>query len=305
MNQLESRIRDVISDRALSVAKNNLPKDTRRRIQRLGRTLALRLGKMTSWLRCLPNFLIIGAMRSGTTTLYNLACETRAVVPAVKKEVHYFDLSYDMDLTWYRSHFCTIRRRDRIQAELGQPVRCGEASPYYLYHRLVPRRVARVIPDVRLIAILRNPIDRAYSHYWHVRRREDERRTFRHVVEEQLTEDEQRRDLGAAGTADHQWRSYFERGRYVHQLRRWLEHFERSQLLVLRTSELRERPARTLGAVTRHLGQDTEIVIPDGLTMDKKQNSNHYPPMSRDLRNRLEAHYGDWESRIRETVGWM
>lgn len=303
MTYHEERIRQIVPTRILTLFKKTLPDATRRRLHAVARSLTVSVGKVTSWQRCLPNFVIIGAMRSGTTTLYNLIGSTRAAIPAAKKEVHYFDNNFDRDLSWYRSHFCTIRLRDRIHAELGQPVACGEASPYYLYHRRVPSRMSKVLPDARLIAILRDPVERAYSHYWLVRRRGDETRHFDEIVQAELANQAETggRDVGSD---EHQWLSYLERGLYVRQLARWLEHFDRNQLLVLRTSDLRDQPDAVLSSVAEHLGQEPRAVVPDGLELAKRQNTGSYPPMSSNARTLLEDFYGDWEARVDESIGW-
>src|SRR5258706_11489250 len=108
--------------------------------------------RATSRYRKLPDFLIIGAQRSGTSTLYQYIARHPDVRGAFRKEVHYFDMHYDRGLDWYRACF---------------PTRgfTGESSPSYLIHPEVPARVAAVLPDIKLIAILRNPVERAYSAY--------------------------------------------------------------------------------------------------------------------------------------------
>ena len=107
----------------------------------------------------LPTFIICGTQRGGTTTLYHYLKEHPQICMSEKKEVHYFDLNYHKSLQWYESHFkdCQNKKVKTI----------GEASPFYMYLREVPERIDETLPDVKLIFILRNPVDRAYSHYWH------------------------------------------------------------------------------------------------------------------------------------------
>lgn len=124
-----------------------------------------------------PDFLIIGAQKGGTTSLYTYLCQHPRVVGASRIEVHFFDLAYDKGWWWYRSHFPVhvFRRGERIVT--------GEASPYYIFHPLVPERVRKDLPNVKLVAILRNPVDRAYSHYQHVRRNGREPLSFEEAIE--------------------------------------------------------------------------------------------------------------------------
>src|SRR5947209_8592328 len=113
-------------------------------------------GRATVAVRPLPNFLILGAQKAGTTALYAYLRWHPEITGPSFKEVSFFDRHYARGERWYRAHF-PARRRPFV----------GEASPSYLFHPLVPERVARLLPDARLVAILRNPVDRAFSHYQH------------------------------------------------------------------------------------------------------------------------------------------
>src|SRR5436189_26280 len=107
-------------------------------------------------MRPLPDFLILGAQKAGTTALYAYLRWHPQVTGPSFKEVSFFDRHYARGERWYRAHL-PVRRRAVV----------GEASPSYLFHPLAPERVARMLPEARLIALLRNPVDRAFSHYQH------------------------------------------------------------------------------------------------------------------------------------------
>ena len=100
----------------------------------------------TAPVRTLPDFLIIGAQKSGTTFLYQLLVQHPHVKPAFVKEVHYFDLEYRKGVNWYRSHFPLQMRNSREYIT-------GEASPYYLFHPHAPRRASAVVPDAKLVVL--------------------------------------------------------------------------------------------------------------------------------------------------------
>src|SRR5437660_11101224 len=121
----------------------------------------------SSWTRLLPDFLIIGTQKGGTTSLYNYLIEHPGIGPAYTKEIHFFNLNFSRGPAWYRAQFPS--RLTRYYAEYIQktPYITGEASPYYLFHPQAPMRAARYVPKVKLLAILRNPVDRAYSQYQH------------------------------------------------------------------------------------------------------------------------------------------
>ncbi|HYF40703.1 MAG TPA: sulfotransferase domain-containing protein, partial [Gemmatimonadales bacterium] len=116
--------------------------------------------KLTGPLRGLPSVLLIGAQKAGTTSLFNYMAEHPAVLPPSNKEIHYFDLNPTRGLTWYRSHF-------PYNHQLRDGSVTVDASPYYLAHPGVPQRAAQLLPGARLLVLLRNPVDRAYSHYQH------------------------------------------------------------------------------------------------------------------------------------------
>jgi hypothetical protein len=120
----------------------------------------------------LPDFVVIGTQKGGTTFFYELLSNHPLVRPAVTKELHFFDRNknFDKGVDWYRRCLPESERVD------GQRTVTGESSPSYLFSAQAPARMAEVIPDAKLVALLRNPIDRAYSHYqMQVRRGTEER----------------------------------------------------------------------------------------------------------------------------------
>ena len=186
----------------------------------------------------LPQFLVIGAQRSGTTSLYSDLAKHPQIVPAIGKELQYFTLFHRRSLSWYSGHFPSLEE-DQMSFE---------ASPYYLFHPYVPERVQRVLPRVKCIVLLRNPIDRAYSHYLHTRRLGHEPLSF----EEALTCEAQRmaeaKSHGLDSRAGHRILrsySYASRGHYPAQLERWYEHVSPDRIKVLRAEDYYAEPART------------------------------------------------------------
>src|SRR5215467_6288621 len=121
---------------------------------------------MTSSLRLLPDFLIIGGQRCGTTSLYYYLTDQPCVYPAATKEVHFFDDHFASGIDWYRAQFPTSAYKNYVERVRHQHFLTGEASPYYLFHPHAPRRISAALLYVKLIVLLRNPVDRAFSHYW-------------------------------------------------------------------------------------------------------------------------------------------
>lgn len=207
--------------------------------------------ELTGPLRGLPSLLIIGAQRSGTTSLFNYLVQHPDVLPSMVKEVHYFDLHYRRGVRWYRGRFPFARRLQRGSLTL-------DASPYYLAHPLAPERAAQLLPDAKLIALLRNPVDRALSHYEHEVRDGREALSFAEAIErepERLAGEEERlRNDPDYYSVNHHRYSYSRRGTYIVHLRRWAQSYPRSQLLVLQSEWLFRDPVAATAAVHDFLG---------------------------------------------------
>lgn len=174
----------------------------------------------------LPNLIIGGAQKSGTTTLHRLLItHPQVFFPASPREIHFFDHdeNFARGLGWYAHLF-----RDWN----GQPV-IGQTSPLYLYDERVPQRILEALgSDVRFVFILRNPADRAYSHYWHEVKYGHESLPF----PEALAREPERIQRGYWERRRY---SYLDRGRYAGQLERFYARFPRANVLVLLYEELR------------------------------------------------------------------
>jgi LPS sulfotransferase NodH len=207
--------------------------------------------ELTGPLRGLPSLLILGAQRSGSTSLFNYLVQHPDVLPPLGKEIHYFDLHYQRGLNWYRGRFPYAHRLRGGTLTL-------DASPYYLLHPLAPERAARLLPGARLVALLRNPVERALSHYQHEVRGGRESLPFERAIEQEVErlsgEEERLRSDPTYYSFNHHRYSYVRRGRYLEQLRRWVEHYPRSQLLVLQSERLFADPVAATAAVHEFLG---------------------------------------------------
>jgi Sulfotransferase domain len=202
----------------------------------------------------LPTFLVIGAQKSATTSLVHYLGGHPDVF-ALTEEVHFFDRFHDRGVDWYRQHFAGAERALAV----------GESTPNYMYFRDAPRRMAALVPDARLIAMLRNPIDRAYSHYWHNRTRGIEPLDFDDALAaevERLAASADDRDRGRFG--------YVDRGKYLQQLKRVREHFDSKALSVILTDDLERDRTGTVAALYRLLGVN-DAVIPSNIDRTKNR----------------------------------
>ncbi len=262
-------------------------------------------------LRALPDFLILGVQRGGTTSLYNYLCQHPWVAAASGKELHFFDNQYEPTLASYRAHFPLkyrlVLHRRRKRGFSRQRALTGEASPYYLYHPLVPQRVAAHLPQARLIALLRNPAERAVSHYWHEHRKGREPLEMLAAFEAEAERIAPEWQAVASGQVPHspilQRHSYLSRGHYAEQLERWWAHFPRPQLLVLRSEDLFEKPQTVFEQVEAFLG------LPHYTGMHfRPLNAGQYveppPAVSRFLRDYYAPHNARLQALLGEGFGW-
>jgi hypothetical protein len=194
----------------------------------------------------LPQFLILGAQRSGTTTLFKWLSQHPQILPGTEKEIHFFDRNYQNGVPWYRLHFPTHRK-------LGSDRITGEATPYYLFHPRASERIRRVVPDVKMIALLRNPVERAVSHYFREVHLGQEDRPIEEALRlEELRlqpELEKMQKDEFYFSEIHHRKSYKTRGLYAEQLKRYFDIFERRQLLVLSSEEYFADPEKALHVI--------------------------------------------------------
>jgi len=226
-------------------------------VRAVARNAVWTFGKTTSSVRPLPDFLVIGAQKAGTTALYAYLVRHPAIVGPSWKEVSYFDRHYARGEAWYRGNFPTKLRHAVAARRSGARAIAGEASPSYLFHPSAPERVAALVPNARLIALVRNPIDRALSHYHHEVALGRESLSF----EDALAQEDERMRGELERMRDpryfsHAWwnYTYASRGLYADQLERWLAVFPREQLLVVPSEDLLDRPAETYARVLEFLG---------------------------------------------------
>jgi hypothetical protein len=227
-----SKVQHVEVPNRLRAVKKRIPKPLKRAARSTLRTYGVR----TSGQRDVPDFLIIGTKRGGTTSVWNWLVRHPHVAPMFPaaqqiKSPHYFDINFGRGLDWYRSHFPTRSSLAKTAQRTGFRPLTGEASPYYLFHPLVAERVAEVMPKAKLIVTLRNPADRAYSNYWERRGSDaEDLPTFEAALaaeEERLAgEVEKIKADPRYYSHHHDNHSYLARGRYLEQLQPWFERFD-------------------------------------------------------------------------------
>ncbi len=264
-------------------------------ISRFGKAVMLSPRRLTASRRRLPDFLVIGTQRGGTTSLYrHLVAHPQVESATPSKGVHYFDKEPDKSLNWYRAHFPLARD--------GGPI-SGEGAPYYLFHPLVPARVAEALPDVRVIAMLRDPVERAYSAYkQEYARGFEDADTFERALElepERLDGEEKRMVKHPAYQSyNHQHHAYVGRGMYLGQLQAWRAHVPAERMLVLQTEQFSADPAAGMRDVFTFLG--LEPVFQDTY---RKHNARLSADMNPTTREQLAATFAEPNRRLYEYLG--
>ncbi|GAA4561354.1 sulfotransferase [Planotetraspora kaengkrachanensis] len=274
-------------------------------MKRSAHAVSLTTGMLTTRARMLPSFLIVGAQRCGTTSLYRaLSRHPLIVKPVLRKGVHYFDVSYDRDLSWYQAHFPLKATGQRLERRHGHRTQAFESSPYYLFHPLAAARISWNLPGVKLIVLVRDPVERAASAHAHELARGFE-------VEPSFERALDMEDARLAGeiarlresphylSHAHRHHAYVARGRYAEQLNRLELLVGRDRLLVLDSGRFFREPEPVYDRVLEFLGLPR---LGDPVfEVHNAQPRTSEMPLS--VRRRLSAHFGPWDALLKQWLG--
>lgn len=244
-------------------------------------TLAYCYRRATSPLRKLPDFVIIGAQKCGTSSLYYYLSQHPQLEMSAEKEIHYYNyyIDHGRGLNWYKSFF-PLKMRDAGRMT-------GEASPNYLYLESAAEKLKKDVPDVKLIVLLRNPIDRAYSEYnMHVRQlKRDDFPTFEQAIANP--------ELSMEAS-----RVYLLRGIYAEHIKNWMKHFDRDRFLFIKSEDLFGNPQPVLKNAYEFLGLDE--VYPDSL---KAQEVGAYSDLLPETHAMLKEYFSKPNQELVELLG--
>ena len=268
---------------------------------------------LSSPFRILPDFLIIGEHKCGTTSLFELMMEHPNIARPQIKEINYFNKitrktppfqiedNFKKGVWWYKSHFPTIFQKYSFSKKNNSDLITGEATTHYLFQSdVVPKRAAKILPTTKLIAILRNPIDRAYSHYCMIKIEGIEPLSFENAIgienkDHSIQKNEIKLPKNHVRTKEH---IYLSRGVYVDNLKHWMNIFPKEQFLILQTEEFNSKPNDVLNRVYRFLD------LPQWNNKDhKKHNVGHYEKMNPDTRKLLVEYFKPHNKRLNEFLG--
>lgn len=256
----------------------------------------------TSERRALPAFLIIGTQRGGTSSLYRYLSEHPQITPSLRKETEYFAGKYALGLSWYKAHFPKLAA---LSDRMGRPQRMTfEATPDYLLHPYAARRASQLVPNAKIVGLLRDPVERAFSHHRHMLRRGFESLPFRaaiEVEEERCADDWERLSLDEMYRPRNLLRfSYVERGHYAEQLARWLDEYDRDKTLFVISERFFTDTEKVFAEIIAFLGLDDWK--PDRFP-NHSAVRNSSEALGQPMRAQLMDHYQPYNKRLETLIG--
>lgn len=265
--------------------------------------------KTLFWLRIhimkkgsLPDFIIIGAQKSGTTSLFSYLSQHPQILPSFKKEVHFFDGglnpevdSYQNGINWYRLRFPKKKKSQKV----------FEASPFYIFNPLVPKRIFDHIPKVKIIAILRNPTERAISQYFHSQSGKNESLSISDAFEEEENRLRIAKESGDYKIKAYREHSYKNRGLYKEQLERFFKYFPKQQILVLNFDELINQPEAELEKTFEFVGVEKKFKVTNLKAKNISSNRKEVRPDIYDYLNKyFHNHNMELYDLLGKNFGW-
>lgn len=257
--------------------------------------------------RAYPGFLIIGAQKAATTTLFHYLGQHPQVILPLKKEIHYFDTKYNNGSLWYRAHFPLKNRISPDQIT-------GEKSTDYIFHPLAAERIHSSTANPRMIVLLRDPVRRAISHYHHNKRSGKEKRSMKPAFDEEQNMLSKWEPALSGGTIFHQKAlknyhryAYLKKGLYLEQIKRFHQYFGPDKLLIESSENFLADPASFFQQVCTFLNIDPFFSPTDLAPQNKGRYKlddetedmisylkSYYTPHNKALFNYLDRHF-PWE----------
>lgn len=249
-----------------------------------------------------PDFLIIGGEKCGTTSLYEYLIRHPNILPVKGKEISFFDNKFHHGFGWYKTFFPSLLIKKYNEMFLKNKVITGEGTPRYLNHPHAPKRISKLLPKVKLIVLLRNPVDRAFSHYNMEVARGREKLSFEKAIENEkeriCAEYEKMERDESYYSRSYYWYSHLEAGIYIKHLKRWMELFPKNQFLIVKSEDLFKNTTTTYNKALQFLGL-SYYKLPEY----KKFKERKYEKLDIDLRKKLNDFFQPHNEQLYKFLG--
>lgn len=272
-------------------------KSIKYRLNKLIKILIFRLRILDVEKRISPSFIIVGVQRGGTSSLYNYLIQHPLICHPLKKEIHYFDLNYKKGSKWYLANFNKKYTNSKMIS--------GEATPYYMFHPLAIKRIKKDFPDIKIIIVLRNPMERTISHYKHEVRLKREKRSIKDVVlnykfERDIITNEEKKIIDGKNYNSyyHQRISYLSRSIYFNQVQKIFNLFGKEKTFIIQSEELFNKPKETYDKVILYL--NLPKYTPDNFKVFNASNLNI--KITDEIRSNLDSYFKQYNEKLEQLV---
>ena len=249
-------------------------------------------------MRVLPDFLVIGAKRCGTTSLFYHLPEHPCIPKSSHDNMGFFNDNYHLGVNWYKSFFPTIFTRNKIKSKFGNFL-AFDVTTTYMEEESTANNVYQTKPNMKIIVILRNPVDRTYSHFLKNVREKVEKRNFESAVEENMgrmkKESYEQHETKPKFIVDEN--NYLKKGLYALQLRHWLKIFPRENILIVSTEEFESDQQAIYNKIFKFLNI-SQFKVKNTEKMEK----GSYPPMKSETRNLLLDYFRSHNQELFELI---
>lgn len=244
-------------------------------------------------------------MKAGTSSLFSYMSQHPNIMPSIKKEIHFFDggnfpnqTNFERGQLWYRSYF-------PLKTKKQSGYLTFEATPKYIYHLEAPERIFKLIPNAKLIAIFRNPTERAISHYFHMKRKKSESLPLMNAIQFEYENYIEKRSKNKLITQGNSRLAYIRRGFYAEQLNRYLKFYSRENILILDSDDLFNEPETVLKLSFQFLNLQEDVPILNLKPINVFNNKRKVDPAVYDfLDNIYKTHNEAFFKLVGKTYNW-
>lgn len=238
-----------------------------------------------------PKFMVIGAEKCGTTSLYHYLSQHPQFLPSIEKELDFFDIEFGRGIDWYLAHFPPIPDQEK-------DIITGEVSPNYIYHRHAPQRVKDFFPDTKLIVLLRDPVERTVSRYYMLHKKVNSGFSLEQKINAEIKDISSNMKEGQVPWPVLNRCRNVGNSLYFFHLQKWLKVFPREQFLVVKSADFYKNPALALENIFDYLE------VPNHKLPEYKQyNAGSYNPITEEMRTKLAEFFQPYNQKLEDLLG--